>query len=143
MHQRWLGELYEWAGEYRQVNLGKDGFAFAAAHRIGALMDEFQRGALARYTPCRSVGEEAVHALAETHVELILIHPFREGNGRIARTLSILMALQAKLPLLDFTPITGRRRPAYFAAVQQGLNRDYRLMERLFGEIIDRSLGAT
>jgi len=28
-------------------------------------------------------------------VELILIHPFREGNGRIARFLSVLMALQA------------------------------------------------
>ncbi|TAK86063.1 MAG: hypothetical protein EPO20_09750 [Betaproteobacteria bacterium] len=32
-------------------------------------------------------------ALAETHVELVLIHPFREGNGRIARALSTLMAL--------------------------------------------------
>ncbi len=23
MHHRWLGELYEWAGEYRTVNLSK------------------------------------------------------------------------------------------------------------------------
>jgi len=25
MHHRWLGELYEWAGEYRTVNLSKGG----------------------------------------------------------------------------------------------------------------------
>ena len=30
-HKVWLGEIYEWAGQYRQVNVSKDGFFFAAA----------------------------------------------------------------------------------------------------------------
>ena len=41
-----------------------------------------------------------VAALAEVDVELVLIPSFREGNGRISRLLSVLMALQAGLPTL-------------------------------------------
>jgi cell filamentation protein len=41
--------------------------------------------------------------LAVTHVELILIHPFREGNGRLARLLADVMAVQADRGLLDYT----------------------------------------
>lgn len=32
-HRAWLGELYVWAGEYRQVNLARGGFVFAVARR--------------------------------------------------------------------------------------------------------------
>src|SRR5580692_12407231 len=32
MHQLWLGEIYEWAGEYRGVNIAKGAFMFAAAN---------------------------------------------------------------------------------------------------------------
>jgi len=30
MHRLWLGDIYEWAGEYRHVNVAKGGFMFAA-----------------------------------------------------------------------------------------------------------------
>ena len=70
----------------------------------------------------------------------MLIHPFREGNGRIARVLATLMALQAQLPPLDFSDITGRRRAGYFAAVQAGMDRNYLPMQGLFVRIIDRSV---
>jgi cell filamentation protein len=76
-------------------------------------------------------------------VELVLIHPFREGNGRLARILSTLMALQAGLPLLDFSLITGERKETYFAAVQAGLDKNYKPMEQLFTEIIERSLAVS
>ena len=29
-HKVWLGGVYEWAGEYRRVNVTKDDFSFAA-----------------------------------------------------------------------------------------------------------------
>lgn len=31
IHKSWLGDIYSWAGNYRQVNVSKDGFPFAAA----------------------------------------------------------------------------------------------------------------
>jgi cell filamentation protein len=99
---------------------------------------------LARHTPCNPKERaDIVGALAEAHVELVLIHPFREGNGRMARVLSTLMALQAGLPLLDFGLIAGERKETYFTAVQAGLDKNYKPMEQLFAEIIERSLAAS
>jgi len=53
MHSLWLGEIYVWAGEYRQVNMAKGEFMFAAANQVPRLMEEFGRGPLREYTPCR------------------------------------------------------------------------------------------
>jgi cell filamentation protein len=102
MHRVWLGDIYAWSGEYRMVNVSKGGFLFAAAGLVPGLMHSFQSGALRQFTPCRFDNELAqARAMATVHVEFVLIHPFREGNGRCARLLATLMGLQAGLPALD------------------------------------------
>ena len=63
--------------------------------------------------------------------------------GRVSRMLLTLMALQAGLPLLDFGVIAGEKKAAYFAAVQAGMDNNYKLMELLFAEIIERSLASS
>jgi len=141
MHKTWLGGIYEWAGNYRRVNLSKGDFPFAFAAQISRLMEEFEKGPLRRYTPCRFNSQERVaEALAEVHTELLLIHPFREGNGRTARMLATLMALQADLPPLDFSLIHGAQRERYFAAVQAGLDKNYEPMEKVFCSVIQGTL---
>jgi len=84
-------------------------------------------------------GVQVTAVLAETHVELMLIHPFRDGNGRVGRILATLMALQAGLPLLDFGLIRGKRKQQYFAAVRAGLDRAYQPMENILAEVIAMS----
>src|SRR5574341_725656 len=141
MHELWLGNVYVWAGSYRQVNLSKDKFPFAAAAHIPMLMAEFEQGALRQFTPCHFTNEsDLAFALAVVHVELVLIHPFREGNGRVARMLSILMGLQAGLPSLDFGNIRGKKRKEYFSAVQEGLDRNYEPMAKIFSDVIGRTI---
>jgi hypothetical protein len=49
----------------------------------------------------------------------------RFGNGRLARLLALLMALQADLPPLDFSPMTGRGKRVYIAGIHRAMNRDY------------------
>jgi cell filamentation protein len=140
MHRQWLERIYPWAGEYRGVNLSKGGFPFAMAHVIPALMEEFEQKQLRNYTPCVFEGRDDVaHALAEVHVELMLIHPVREGNGRLGRLLATLMALQAGLPILEFSEMIGPRREEYFAAVRAGLDRNYQPMKEIFRDVIERS----
>jgi cell filamentation protein len=140
IHKIWLGSIYAWAGNYRQVNLSKGDFPFAAANQIPRLMIEFEKGPLREYTPCRFTEmSEIARAIAVVHTELLLIHPFREGNGRVARLLAVLMALQAGLPPLDFGNIKGRKRQEYFRAVQAGLDRDYKPMEEVFSAVIRRT----
>ena len=140
LHQQWLGTIYPWAGVYRQVNISKGGFPFAMAAHIPRLITEFERDILAKYTPSNfNSHDEIIEALAITHCELVLIHPYREGNGRTSRLLATLMALQAGLPLLDFSGITGKQKQAYFQAVQAGLGRDYEPMKNIFRKVIARS----
>ena len=142
MHGEWLGNIYDWAGKYRQVNLAKGNFTFAASHAIPVLMAKFEKHCLDVYTPCRmTVRGDVVYALAVVHVELLLIHPFREGNGRLARMLSSLIALQAELPPLDFKLLKGRKKDDYFIAVRSGLDRNYEAMAKIFDEVIECSLG--
>ena len=119
-HRAWLGDIYEWAGRYRQVNLGKDDFPFAAAAHIPSLMEQLEHDVLRRCTPCNFADRSAVTS-----------------------ALSTLMALQAGLPLLDYSVLAGAKKQEYFAAVRAGLDKNYAPMERLFSEIIERSLSAS
>lgn len=144
IHEIWLGPVYPWAGRYRQVNISKGGFEFAKAMAVAANMQEFERSVLRKYTPCRNMPlDQIIEALAIVHVELVLIHPFREGNGRMTRLLSILMGWQAQLPTLDFGGITGRKKSEYFAAVRTGLARNYEPMTEIFRSIVNRTLKKT
>ena len=43
MHEVWLGDIYEWAGKYRTVNISKDDFSFAMAAQIPKLMVQFEK----------------------------------------------------------------------------------------------------
>ncbi len=139
MHRIWLETIYAWAGKERQVNVSKDGFSFAMAHTITSMMTELEQKQLARYTPCQFADHDTIAlALAEVHVELMLIHPFREGNGRLGRLLATLMALQAGLPVLDFSEMAGERRGDYFSAVRAGIGRNYQPMKELFNKMIKK-----
>ncbi len=104
-------------------------------------MEEFEIGPLRQFTPCRSASvEDLARAISVDHTELVLIHPFRDGNGRVARLLATLIALQAGLPPLDFGGLKGKRRKDYFIAVRAGLERNYKPMERIFSDVIARTL---
>lgn len=141
IHEVWLGGIYDWAGKYRQVNVTKGDFPFASAAQIPRLMKDFEQGALREYTPCNFKSlDEIAEALATVHVELVLIHPFREGNGRASRLLADLMALQANLPPLDFWVIRGKKREEYFKAVQEGMDRNYRPMAAIFSDVLKWTL---
>ena len=141
MHRLWLGEIYVWAGEYRQLNVSKGGFMFAAASQRPRPMDQLERGPLSEYTPCSfAEPDERAAALAVVHAELILIHPFREGNGRCSRLLAILTGLQAGLPALDFVGIRGKKKTGYIAAIHAAVGRNYAPMAELFNSVVARTL---
>ncbi|MDD5711209.1 MAG: Fic family protein [Smithellaceae bacterium] len=137
LHRSWLQPIYPWAGQYRQVVMSKGGFTFAFPEFIPKLMGELEEEVLRRYTPCRGrQDDDLAWALAVVHTELLLIHPFREGNGRIARLLAMLMALQAGMPPLDFSGIKGKKREDYFSAVRAGLDKEYGPMKGIFNDVL-------
>ena len=129
-HHLWLGNVYAWAGQERSVNLGKGGFQFATAGLLPGLLQAFEKQCLAKWTPCdRLPPDELTHAIAVTHVELILIHPFREGNGRLSRLLADVMAVQAGHEPLDYSS-WEQNKVAYVGAIHAGISGNYSPMHQ-------------
>ena len=129
-HRKWLGKVYDWAGKERSVNLSKGDFHFAAAQQIQYCLNELDKHHLSQQTPCHLIDDEQLlERIAIVHVELVLIHPFREGNGRIARLLANVMALQANKPELEFSSWDADR-DNYFLAIQAGMGGDYEPMKK-------------
>ena len=136
-HRRWLGNVFAWAGHERSVNMGKDGFMFAASAQIPRLLADFERTCLVRWTPCNGMATDAlVEAIAITHVEFILIHPFREGNGRLSRLLADVMAVQSGRGPLDYSTWNADK-PAYIQAIHQGVQMEYAPMKRLVAQALN------
>src|SRR5688500_19163359 len=72
LHRMWLGSIYPWAGNYRTVNIGKDGLQFAQAPMIPRLMVNSAKEALHRLTHFRE-GNDMVVARSQAEVSAKLI----------------------------------------------------------------------
>jgi cell filamentation protein len=147
LHRMWLGSIYPWAGNYRTVNIGNGGHQFAQAPLIPRLMANFGKEALRRHTPCGDTAHSTVaRSLAEVHAQLVFIHPFRDGNERLARLVSILMATQAGVNALRLSALAGAGKRTYAHAIHAAMTRDYAPLESLFASALDghwRSAPAT
>ena len=85
IHRFLFEQLYDWAGEYRTVNMSKKGTPFADNEKIPDLMNRcFAR--LKKVNYFRDMGfEEFIDEIVDLYCTLNHIHPFREGNGRTER----------------------------------------------------------
>lgn len=134
IHRWFLGDIYPWAGTIRNVNISKGGFTFATAYALPQALNDFGNDVLAAHTPCHggNLDEIAAH-IAIVHSEFLLLHPYREGNGRTARLVASLMAYQAGQPGIDFGFIGGRGKEfeRYVGAIQEGVKNNYHPMTKI------------
>lgn len=72
--------------------------------------------------------EELIKDIAIVHGELLLIHPFRDGNGRTARVLANLMSRKAGYNGLLFEKIKEKQFENYVLAIQNCATKDYSKM---------------
>lgn len=142
MHRDFLGGIYEWAGKYRSVELEKAGFRWPPACLVPANMDTFERDILTKRTPCIPGDLDRIcEDIAVMHAEFLFIHPFRDGNGRLARLIADLMTGQAGYPVLDLGfEHNLHARDEYIIAVQAGYTKDFLPLKQLIREAITRSL---
>lgn len=131
LHKTALGHLYSFAGSFRDVNMSKGGFPFASARFLPKTMVEFENEILINLPNQYSSKEALIFDLARVHGELLVIHPFREGNGRTARILSNLMVFKQGFDPLKFEMINDSRFDQYVKAVQSCTKKDYSKMEKI------------
>ena len=87
IHRYLFGDVYEWAGQLRTIDISKGGHLFAHHAHIGsAAATIFQK--LAEENHLVGLGRTAFSERAAHYLgELNALHPFREGNGRAQREL--------------------------------------------------------
>ncbi|PSF08204.1 cell filamentation protein Fic [Marinobacter fuscus] len=136
-HRVWLGNVYSWAGQSRTVDMSKPNIRFASPVQIPKLAEKYEAQYLSRFAELPEMSDdELVAFLAEAHVEFILIHPFREGNGRISRLLLDVMATKAGAEPLDYS-LWDEHKEFYFKAIQAGRDGDYQYIERLIRDVLE------
>ena len=135
-HRQWLGNVYEWAGKIRSTNIGKGNFQFASASLLDNLISDFEGVYLNRFHLLEHLSrEELVQYIAASHVEFILMHPVREGNGRLSRLLIDMMSQKAGYGLLDYS-LWDKNKEYYFRAIQAGITRDYQYISHLVRDVL-------
>ena len=135
-HRKWLKPIYSWAGNLRTVDMSKGDFRFAAAQFLSKQIKPFESEFLDPYGQLNAMDTETlISFLAKSHVEFILIHPFREGNGRISRLVMDVMATQAGYEPLDYS-LWDKHKNFYFGSIQAGVAGDYQHIERLVRDIL-------
>jgi cell filamentation protein len=136
IHERIFDDLYEWAGQYRTVNISKPGTTWPPPIYIDQSMQEFERTTLAKYPASVLADDDAFcKAVAEIQGEFLVIHPFREGNARTIKMMCNLLAAQSGRPLLKYDT-SDEARDSYIAAAKAAFTRKYGLMT----DIIRRAL---
>ncbi len=85
IHRFLFEDIYDWAGEYRTINMSKKGTSFAEANKIAELMEAcFKRLKDNDFFRHNSF-DEFIENIVDFYQITNMIHPFREGNGRTQR----------------------------------------------------------
>lgn len=74
IHKYLFDEIYYFAGEIRNVNIAKGNFRFAPVMYLKQAIEHVD-----------SMPHSNYEEIIEKYVEMNVVHPFREGNGRSAR----------------------------------------------------------
>ncbi len=74
IHKYLFGDIYDFAGIVRDVNIAKGNFRFAPVMYLSASL-----------THIDEMSQSTFDEIVEKYVEMNAAHPFREGNGRSTR----------------------------------------------------------
>lgn len=74
IHKYLFGEIYNFAGEIRTVNIAKGNFRFAPVMYLKPALENVEK-----------MPQSTFEEIIDKYVEMNVAHPFREGNGRSTR----------------------------------------------------------
>lgn len=135
LHKIAFGELYDWAGQWRKVDVMVGKLEPPSFQKFPNIMYQF----LDNLHWLISTAEnriDIVDSLIFAHYEFVKIHPFNNGNGRIARLLLNLVAMKFGFKSIDLYHREGDSRKIYISALQNADDGNY---QKLY-ELIDENL---
>lgn len=121
LHKRMLGEVWRWAGHYRTTerNIGIEAWRIAA--EMAQLVDDVRF-----WIAAKTYGPDEI--CVRFHHRLVAIHPFPNGNGRLARMAADLLAVRLGQPRFAWGRSSlvapASTRATYIAALQAADRHD-------------------
>ena len=112
------GTMHEEAGKYRNSDVETtltDGsrYRYVASYLVSQMMTDF----VGWLNSCEAANLHPVEFAAEAHFRFVTIHPFIDGNGRVARLLMNLLLLRAGFPT---AVVLNKDRDSYINALIAG-----------------------
>ena len=130
IHKFLFEDIYDFAGELRDVNISKGNFRFAPVMYLKVSLENIEK------MPQGSFDE-----IVEKYVEMNIAHPFREGNGRSMRIWLDLMLKKEIGKVIDWSMVD---KEDYVMAMERSTVKDIEikhiLREALIDEINDREI---
>ena len=107
IHKYLFEDLYPFAGEFRKENIAKDSFSFAEWEFIESELDRLLIK-LKEENYLKGLNQEDMAKRLSFYMsELNVLHPFREGNGRVIREFIRELAFKNDY-IIDYTKTTSQ-----------------------------------
>ena len=130
IHAQLFGEIYDFAGKLRTVNLAKGNFRFAPVMYLQAAIENIEK-----------MPQSTFDEIIEKYVEMNVAHPFREGNGRSTRIWLDLMLKKELGCVVDWSLVD---KEDYLLAMERSPIKDieikFLLKQALTDKINDRDV---
>jgi cell filamentation protein len=130
IHTYLFGDIYDFAGIIRDVNIAKGNFRFAPLMYLKASLEHID-----------AMPQENFDQIIEKYVEMNIAHPFSEGNGRATRIWLDLILKKELKQVIDWNMVD---KDDYLSAMQRSVVKDLEikalLKNALINQINDRTL---
>lgn len=123
IHRELFGEIYDFAGKMRDVNLARGNFRFVPVMYLKAALDIID-----------AMPQSAYDEIVEKYVEMNIAHPFREGNGRSMRIWLDLMFKKELHQVVDWSKID---KSDYLSAMERSPIKDVEIKHLLKAALTD------
>jgi cell filamentation protein len=124
IHDSLFGDIYDFAGKLRDVNIAKGNFRFAPLMYLTQSLEHID-----------ALPQNNFEKIIEKYVEMNIAHPFREGNGRATRIwLDLILKKELKL-VIDWNEVD---KEDYLSAMERSTVKDVEIKQLLQAALTDK-----
>lgn len=124
IHKYLFEDIYDFAGQVRNVNIAKGNFRFAPVMYLDAALANIDK-----------MPQSTFDEIVEKYVEMNVAHPFREGNGRSGRIWLDLMFKAELGMVVDWSKVD---KEDYLLAMERSPIRDTEIKVVLKSALTDK-----
>lgn len=124
IHKYLFGDIYDFAGKIRDVNISKHNFRFSPLIYLKASLENIEK-----------MPQNNYEQIIEKYVEMNIAHPFREGNGRATRMWLDLILKKEINKVIDWNLVD---KEEYLSAMERSIVKDIEIKHLLKNALTDK-----